>query len=91
VRKPDDERLAESVGHAQSPAYYDETRGRIFPLAHKDAPYVRSHYDGVSVTLPSDAPAADEVALIACLATRGRLNARVGELAADTTGTDGLR
>ena len=62
------------------------------PLAHKDALYVRSHYDGVSVALPSDAPAADEVALIVCLANRGRLNARVGGLAAkDIVGKDGLR
>ncbi|HTG23689.1 MAG TPA: amino acid synthesis family protein [Reyranella sp.] len=62
------------------------------PLAHKDALYVRSHYDGLTVTLPSDAPAADEVALIVCLANRGRLNARVGGLAAqDIGGKDGLR
>jgi Amino acid synthesis len=62
------------------------------PLAHKDALYVRSHYDGVSVALPSDAPAADEVALIVCLANRGRLNARVGGLASkDIAGKDGLR
>jgi hypothetical protein len=62
------------------------------PLAHKDALYVRSHYDGVSVTLPPDAPAADEIALIVCLANRGRLNARVGGLAADSiVGKDGLR
>lgn len=62
------------------------------PLAHKDALYVRSHYDGVSVTLPPDAPAADEVALIVCLANRGRLNARVGGLAASAiVGKDGLR
>lgn len=62
------------------------------PLAHKDALYVRSHYDGVSVTLPPDAPAADEVALIVVLANRGRLNARVGGLAADEiTARDGLR
>jgi hypothetical protein len=62
------------------------------PLAHKDALYVRSHYDGVSVTLPPDAPAADEVALIVCLANRGRLNARVGGLnARDVGGKDGLR
>lgn len=62
------------------------------PLAHKDALYVRSHYDGVSITLPPDVPAADEVALIVCLANRGRLNARVGGLAADAiTGKDGLR
>jgi Amino acid synthesis len=62
------------------------------PLAHKDALYVRSHYDGMTVTLPSDAPARDEVALIVCLANRGRLNARVGGLAAkDIVGKDGLR
>ncbi|MBW6398109.1 amino acid synthesis family protein [Roseomonas sp. HJA6] len=62
------------------------------PLAHKDALYVRSHYDGISVTLPSDAPAADEVALIVALANRGRLNARVGGLAADAIAArDGLR
>ena len=62
------------------------------PLAHKDALYVRSHYDGVSITLPPDAPASDEVALIVCLANRGRLNARVGGLAAkDIVGKDGLR
>jgi hypothetical protein len=62
------------------------------PLAHKDALYVRSHYDGMSITLPSDAPAADEVVLIVCLANRGRLNARVGGLSAgDITGKDGLR
>ena len=62
------------------------------PLAHKDALYVRSHYDGVSVTLPPDAPAADEVALIVCLANRGRLNARVGGLVASAiVGKDGLR
>lgn len=62
------------------------------PLAHKDALYVRSHYDGVTVTLPTDAPAADEIALIVCLANRGRLGARVGGLAAaDISGHDGLR
>ena len=62
------------------------------PLAHKDALYVRSHYDGMTITLPPDAPASDEVALIVCLANRGRLNARVGGLAAkDVVGKDGLR
>ncbi len=62
------------------------------PLAHKDALYVRSHYDGVTVTMPPDAPAANEIALIVCLANRGRLNARVGGLAAgEIIGKDGLR
>ena len=49
------------------------------PMNHKDDIYVRSHYDGMSVVLP-DAPMPDEVAVILCLASRGRLNARVGGL-----------
>jgi hypothetical protein len=46
----------------------------------------------MTITLPPDAPASDEVALIVCLANRGRLNARVGGLSAkDVVGKDGLR
>jgi hypothetical protein len=60
------------------------------PFAHKDALYVRSHYDGISITL-HDAPLPDEIALICAYATRGRPNARVGGLAADAIkGLDGL-
>lgn len=60
------------------------------PLAHKDALYVRSHYDGMTLTL-HDAPQPDEIALIAVYATRGRPNHRVGGLAADEIeGSDGL-
>ena len=44
--------------------------------------YVRSHYDGMSLVLP-DAPLPDEIAIIFCLANRGRLNARVGGLSYD--------
>ena len=61
------------------------------PLAHKDALYVRSHYDTVSVTF-GDAPAPDEVVVIYAFATRGRLHARLGGLtAANIEGRDGLR
>jgi hypothetical protein len=49
------------------------------PMNHKDDVYVRSHYDGMTLVLP-DAPLPDEVAVIFCLANRGRLNARVGGL-----------
>jgi hypothetical protein len=49
------------------------------PMNHKDEIYVRSHYDGMSVVLP-DAPMPDEIAVIFCIANRGRLNARVGGL-----------
>jgi hypothetical protein len=60
------------------------------PMAYKDALYVRSHYDGMTIMLP-DSPQPDEIAVIVCLASRGRLNARVGGLArADAKGQDGL-
>jgi hypothetical protein len=62
------------------------------PLAHKDALYVRSHYDGVSVTLPPETPDPDEIVILVAVANRGRLNARVGGLAADAIAArDGLR
>lgn len=61
------------------------------PLAHKDALYVRSHYDTVTATF-GDAPAPDEIVVICAFATRGRLHARLGGLAASAIeGRDGLR
>ena len=60
------------------------------PLAHKDALYVRSHYDGVSIMLP-DAPLPDEIAIICAYANRGRPNHRVGgPKASEIKGQDGL-
>jgi hypothetical protein len=60
------------------------------PMNCKDALYVRSHYDGMTLVLP-DAPMPDEIALILCLANRGRLNARVGGLGYDKLkGENGL-
>lgn len=60
------------------------------PLAHKNALYVRSHYDTVTATF-NDGPNRDEVILIWAFATRGRLNARLGGLlAADVQGQNGL-
>ncbi|WP_157100236.1 amino acid synthesis family protein [Rhodoplanes sp. Z2-YC6860] len=60
------------------------------PLAHKDALYVRSNYDGITITLP-DAPLPNELAIIVAYANRGRPNHRVGGLAvADIKGVDGL-
>lgn len=47
------------------------------PMNSIDDVYVRSHYDGMSLVLP-DAPMPDEIAVIFCLANRGRINARVG-------------
>ena len=60
------------------------------PLAHKDALYVRSHYDGITITLP-DAPLPDELAIICGYANRGRPNHRVGgPKASEIKGLDGL-
>jgi hypothetical protein len=61
------------------------------PLAHKNALYVRSHYDTATVSF-SDAPAPDEVVVAVAVATRGRLHARLGGPSAeDVVGEDGLR
>jgi hypothetical protein len=47
------------------------------PLAYKDEIWVRSHYDALEVRIP-DAPLPDELVIIAAVANRGRINARVG-------------
>ncbi|MCF8110050.1 MAG: amino acid synthesis family protein [Desulfobacteraceae bacterium] len=61
------------------------------PMAYKDALFVRSHYDAMEVRVP-DAPLPDEVAVIAVVANRGRLNYRLGGLSKEeATGKDGLR
>jgi hypothetical protein len=49
------------------------------PMNHKDEVYVRSHYDGMTITM-QDTPMADELAIIFCLASAGRIGARVGGL-----------
>ena len=61
------------------------------PLAHKDAIYVRSHYDTFTVSF-NDAPKQDEILVIFAGASRGRLHARLGGLKeSDVIGKDGLR
>ena len=47
------------------------------PLSFKDDVWVRSHYDSIALTL-HDAPLPHEIALICGVASRGRLNARLG-------------
>jgi Amino acid synthesis len=47
------------------------------PLAYKDEIWVRSHYDALEVRVP-DAPLPGEIVVIAAVANRGRLNARLG-------------
>lgn len=61
------------------------------PLGHKDAAYVRSHFDGMEVML-SDAPRADEILVAVAVTDSGRPLPRVGGLTADEAeGKDGLR
>ena len=61
------------------------------PLAHKDALYVRSHYDTMTVTFTTRR-CPSEIAVIFAVATRGRLHARLGGLKAnEIKGHDGLR
>ena len=61
------------------------------PLGHKDAAFVRSHFDAIEVRLP-DAPRADEILVAVAVTDSGRPLARVGGLVvADVVGTDGLR
>jgi len=47
------------------------------PLAFKDEIWVRSHYDAMEVRVPG-APLPEEIVVIAAVASRGRLNARLG-------------
>lgn len=64
----------------------------LIPLAHKDALYVRDHYDAVTLHPPSDAPLPDEVLVAVAVANRGRLGARLGgPRPEDVIGEDGLR
>lgn len=61
------------------------------PLGHKDAAYVRSHFDGMEVRL-NDAPRANEIMVAVAVTDSGRPLPRVGGLTADQVdGKDGLR
>jgi len=61
------------------------------PLGHKDAAYVRSHFDGMEVRI-NDAPRANEIMVAIAVANSGRPLARVGGLTKDQIkGEDGLR
>lgn len=61
------------------------------PLGHKDAAFVRSHFDGMTVQL-NDAPRAGEILVAVAVTDSGRPLARVGGLTVDQiTGKDGLR
>ncbi len=61
------------------------------PLGHKDASFVRSHFDAMEVRV-HDAPRAGEIMVAIAVTTGGRPLPRIGGLqASDIKGEDGLR
>lgn len=61
------------------------------PLGHKDAAYVRSHFDAMEVRL-NDSPRANEIMVAVAVTDSGRPLPRVGGLTSDEAiGKDGLR
>ena len=61
------------------------------PITHKDASYVRGHFDAMEVGVP-DGPRDDELLLALVMACGPRVHDRMGGLAAgDIAARDGLR
>ena len=61
------------------------------PLGHKDAAYVRSHFDAMEARV-ADAPRANEIVVAIVVTDSGRPLARIGGLqASEIKGEDGLR
>jgi hypothetical protein len=61
------------------------------PLHYKDAAFVRSHFDGMTVSV-NDAPKSDEILVAVAVTDGGRPHPRVGGLKRDEAkGEDGLR
>ena len=65
--------------------------GIDIPLHFKDAAFVRSHFDGMTVSV-NDAPKGDEILVAVAVTAGGRPHARVGGLKKEEAkGEDGLR
>ena len=61
------------------------------PLGHKDAAFVRSHFDALEARV-ADAPRADEIVVAVVVTDSGRPLARIGGLqVSEVQGQDGLR
>ena len=61
------------------------------PLGHKDAAFVRSHFDAMEIRVP-DAPRRGEIVIAVVVTDSGRPLPRIGGLAAhEIEGKDGLR
>jgi hypothetical protein len=61
------------------------------PITHKDASYVRGHFDAIEIGI-SDAPRAEEMLLVLAMTTGARVHDRAGGLkASQIKAKDGLR
>jgi hypothetical protein len=61
------------------------------PLGHKDAAFVRSHFDAMEIRV-HDAPRRDEIVVAVVVTDSGRPSPRIGGLAVhEIVGKDGLR
>jgi hypothetical protein len=61
------------------------------PLGHKDAAFVRSHFDAIEARV-ADAPRAREIVVAVAVTDSGRPHARIGGLqTSEVIGQDGLR
>jgi hypothetical protein len=61
------------------------------PLGHKDAAYVRSHFDAMEIRV-HDAPRRDEIVVAVVVTDSGRPKPGIGGLTVDQIeGKDGLR
>jgi hypothetical protein len=87
-------RLAVSKGAALVPSAKKQgTLGTAIdvPLGHKDAAFVRSHFDAMEARV-SDAPRANEIVVAVVVTDSGRPLARIGGLQVhEIVGQDGLR
>ena len=87
--------LRSAVGRGAALVPSNKKRGGMgnpidVPLGHKDAAYVRSHFDGMEVRI-NDAPKANEILVAIAVAESGRPLPRVGGLThEDAEGRDGL-
>ncbi|MFN0003437.1 MAG: amino acid synthesis family protein [Burkholderiaceae bacterium] len=88
--------LRKAVSHGAALVPSAKKRGTLgtaidVPLGHKDASFVRSHFDAMEARV-SDAPRAKEIVVCVVVTDSGRPWARIGGLlVSEIVGQDGLR
>jgi len=88
--------LRQAVSHGAALVPSAKKRGTLgtiidVPLGHKDAAFVRSHFDAMEARV-SDAPRANEIVVAVVVTDSGRPAPRIGGLqVSEIVGQDGLR